>query len=207
MSETFNSKGHWDGIYETKQIGDFSWYQAVPSSSLESINELKLSHDAKIIDAGGGDTYLVDYLLEQGYNSLTVLDISSKAIARAKERLGKNADKVEWVVSNVIDFHADVQYDLWHDRAAFHFLTQRADIKKYVEIVSNHIKKNGYLLIATFSENGPKKCSGIEIKQYSLTAIKETFQANFDCIHSENMDHTTPSGAIQNFSFCVFQRK
>lgn len=207
MSETFSSKSHWDGIYETKQIVDFSWYQIVPSSSLEFIKELKLSLDAKIMDAGGGDTYLVDYLLEEGFYRLTVLDISSKAIERAKERLGKYADKVKWIVSNVIDFNTDGQYDLWHDRAAFHFLTRSSDIKKYVDIVGNRIKKDGYLLIATFSENGPQKCSGTEIKQYSLKALEETFQANFECIRSENIDHSTPSGAIQNFSICIFKRK
>ena len=162
---TSNIKKHWETVYETKTQEQVSWTQKIPKDSLDFIQSLKLNKDASIIDIGGGDSFLVDFLLADGYTNISVLDISSKAIERAKDRLGTNATKVTWIVSNIIDFKPEKNYDVWHDRAAFHFLTKENDIKTYVSTTEKYVSKN--LIIGTFSNNGPLKCSGLEITQYS----------------------------------------
>src|SRR5690606_5640055 len=149
-------------IYETKTLKEVSWYQPIPETSLEFIQKMSIPKDAAIIDIGGGDSFLVDYLLDLGFSNISVLDISEKAIERAKERLGNSAEKVNWIVSDITEFESEKRFDLWHDRAAFHFLTNENDIQKYVELTRKLIRKNGALIIGTFSEYGPKKCSGIE---------------------------------------------
>ena len=155
------NKQHWENVYETKNSDQVSWTQEKPTTSLEYIRSFGLSKTAEIIDIGGGDSRLVDYLLVEGYQNITVLDISTKALEKAKERLGENATKVTWIVSDIIDFEPQKEYDIWHDRAVFHFLTTEAPIKKYTEIAKTGV--NGYLVIRTFSENGPLKCSGLAI--------------------------------------------
>jgi len=204
--ETFNRKNHWENIYETKSLEEVSWYQPTPETSLEFIQNLSLEKDASIIDIGGGDSFLVDHLLESGYTNITVLDISEKAIERAKERLGKNAEKVKWIVSDITKFEPAEKYDIWHDRAAFHFLTDDNDISAYLEIAGKAVKQNGRLFIGTFSENGPKKCSGIEIRQYSEDSLSETFGSEFRKINCFTVDHKTPFDTVQNFIFCSFRK-
>ncbi|MDB4497682.1 class I SAM-dependent methyltransferase, partial [Flavobacteriaceae bacterium] len=162
---TSNIKKHWETVYETKTQEQVSWTQKIPKDSLDFIQSLKLNKDASIIDIGGGDSFLVDFLLEDGYTNISVLDISSKALERAKNRLGTKATKVTWIVSNIIDFKPKKNYEVWHDRAAFHFLTKEKDIKTYVSTTEKYVSKN--LIIGTFSDNGPLKCSGLEITQYS----------------------------------------
>ena len=181
--------------------------QKNPSTSLEFISKFKLSKDAKIIDIGGGDSYFIDALLELGFTNLTLLDISANAIERIKTRLGEKAKNVTFIVSDVLDFKSNEKYDFWHDRASFHFLLNQNQIKKYVEIVSKTCAKDTTIIIGTFSENGPKKCSGLDITQYNETKMNAVFNSNFELIDSFIIDHQTPFDTIQNFIFCSFKRK
>lgn len=158
-------KSHWDNVYQTKHPNQVSWTQEKPKISLEIIHSFGLDKTAKIIDVGGGDSKLVDYLLEEGFENITVLDISAKALEKAQKRLGDKAKKVTWIVSDIMDFHPATAYDVWHDRAAFHFLTSEDQIAKYFDTARNAV--TGFLTIGTFSILGPEKCSGLPIKQYS----------------------------------------
>lgn len=155
-------KSHWNQVYTTKQFSEMSWYQARPDISLGFIEQFNLPKSASIIDIGGGDSYFVDFLIEHGFKDITVLDISAIAIANAKKRLGANADKVRWVVSDASEFIPKKKYDCWHDRAAFHFLTEESEIQNYLENVRTYIKESGYLILGTFSENGPEKMQWIK---------------------------------------------
>lgn len=197
---------HWEKIYQTKSLTEVSWYQPKPETSLHYIQSLKLSKDSKIIDIGGGDSFLVDFLIEAGFTDISVLDISPSAIDRAKKRLGEKAEKIKWIVSDIVNFEPKESYDLWHDRAAFHFLKNETDIHNYLKIASNAVKKDGDLIIGTFSIDGPLKCSGIEIQQYSAESLKNCFSESFSAIQCEYIDHQTPFNTIQNFVFCVFKK-
>ncbi len=197
-------KQHWETVYQTKQANEVSWTQETPQTSLDFIRSLNLPKSASIIDIGGGDSKLVDFLLDEGYENLTVLDISATALERAKARLGERAEKVNWIVADITDFKPDTSYDVWHDRAAFHFLTENEQIEKYLNIV--HAAVTGFLLIGTFSEDGPKKCSGLEIKQYSGTSLENVFKRDFTKIACKKEDHITPFNTKQNFTFCSFKR-
>lgn len=199
------AKNHWEKVYETKSPSEVSWTQKMPKTSLDYIESFDLPKSAAIIDIGGGDSNLVDHLLALGYENVTVLDISAKAIERAKERLGTLAEKVTWIVSDISDFQPKIKYAIWHDRAAFHFLTQDSQKEKYLDLVNKAV--DGYLIIATFSENGPLKCSGLEIQQYSEKSLEEQFDQKFDLIESLFEDHQTPFETIQNFVFGIFKRK
>jgi SAM-dependent methyltransferase len=198
---------HWDTIYSTKAENEVSWFQPYPRTSMEFVELFDLPLEANIIDIGGGDSHFVDALLDKGYRNIWVLDISATAIERAKRRLGNKAYTIHWVISDVTSYEPEVQFDFWHDRAAFHFLTNEESIHKYVDIAEQAIKKDGYLVLGTFSENGPKKCSGLEIKQYSDTAMSIRFEVAFDRVKCITEDHTTPFNTIQNFVFCSFSKK
>ncbi len=197
-------KNHWETVYETKQPSEVSWTQEYPKTSLDFIHETHLNKKAKIIDIGGGDSKLVDYLLEEGYKNITVLDISANALERAKKRLEKNADKVTWIVSNITEFKPEVTYEILHDRATFHFLTTEEQIKKYAEITQKWA--TNFLIMGTFSENGPKKCSGLDIKQYSEIALENQFASSFKKLKCITEDHITPFETTQNFTFCAFEK-
>ena len=202
--ENFNRKKHWENIYENKPLETVSWYQHNPEVSLHFIRQFNLPKGAQIIDIGGGDSFLVDFLLEAGFENITILDISSAAIERAKKRLGDQASRIKWIVSDILDFAPKTQYDFWHDRATFHFLTERREIDRYLEIADQAIASGGILVVGTFSEQGPTKCSGITIKQYSAQSISELFQSYFKKIECMTIDHSTPFGTTQNFVFCSF---
>jgi len=195
-------KEHWETIYKTKQPDEVSWTQEVPAASLAFIHQFQITKNAKIIDIGGGDSNLVDFLLAEGYTDLSVLDISEAAIRRAQERLGKQAQKVTWIVCDILDFKPKEKYDVWHDRAAFHFQTEPAKIDAYLNIVKNAV--DGMVIIGTFSTDGPTKCSGLEIKQYNEDGMKAKFiQSDFKNLECKREDHITPSGAVQNFVFAA----
>lgn len=204
--DNFDRKKHWDKIYKKNSTDKVSWYQPTPTISLDFVKQFKLAKTAKIIDIGGGDSFFVDHLINLGYQDITVLDISEKAIARAKQRLGHKADMVEWIISDAVNFHPSNKYDFWHDRAAFHFLTDEKEIERYLATIKTSIKPGGYLLIGTFSEQGPKKCSGIEIKQYSEQTMTDRLKKFFEKIKCITIDHKTPFDTIQNFIFCSFRR-
>jgi 2-polyprenyl-3-methyl-5-hydroxy-6-metoxy-1,4-benzoquinol methylase len=200
-------KNHWENIYQTKELKDVSWYQPKPHTSLDIFKQFEVAKDAKIIDMGGGDGYLVDHLLDLGFHDITVVDISSKAIERAKQRLGDKAKNVKWIVSDMLRFEPTETYDFWHDRAAFHFLTDENEITHYLEIVEKSLKDSGMMMLGTFSEQGPKKCSGIEIKQYSVASLKDLLKKYFTMVHSLNVDHVTPFDTVQNFIFGCFRKQ
>lgn len=161
--------------------------------------------NAKIIDVGGGNSKLVDFLLQGGYENITVLDISAKALEKAKIRLGKDADRVTWIVSDISDFQPMETYDLWHDRATFHFLTTKEQIEHYQSITSNFVSKN--LIIGTFSKEGPLKCSGLDIVQYDEHSLSKIFENSFRLMSCLTSDHITRFETVQNFQFCSFKKK
>jgi SAM-dependent methyltransferase len=198
---------HWDNIYSAKTEHEVSWFQPYPKTSMEFVQLFNLPLHSNIIDIGGGDSHFVDALLDEGYENIYVLDISASAIEKAKQRLGQRASKVHWIVSDVTEFEPPVQFDLWHDRAAFHFLTTEDKIYKYVSIAEDAIRKDGYLILGTFSENGPKRCSGLEIKQYSEASMSARFEIAFERIKCVEENHITPFNTVQNFVFCSFIRK
>ncbi|WP_370899477.1 class I SAM-dependent methyltransferase [Chryseobacterium gossypii] len=200
-----NRKEHWETVYETKNPDQVSWTQEKPETSLSFITSLGLGKEARIIDIGGGDSLLVDFLLEEGFQNITVLDISSGALEKAKKRLGNKAEKVNWIVSDITDFEPDETYDLWHDRAAFHFLTAEEHISRYVDIAEKSI--SSFMILGTFSKNGPAKCSGLEITQYDEDSIAARFGNRFEKLQCRTEDHKTPFGTFQNFIFCSFKKK
>lgn len=204
--ENFDRKKHWENIYSTKELENCSWFQPTPVTSLEFVEQSGITKFSKIIDIGGGDSFLADSLLEKGYTDITVLDISEAALERAKQRLGNKANQIKWVVGDAASFAPSEKYHFWHDRAAFHFLTDQSDVKSYVVTAKNALNDQGILVIGTFSENGPKKCSGIEIKQYSEEGLSKAFQNGFKKLKCVNVDHPTPFNTTQNFIFCSFQK-
>ena len=199
-------RSHWEKIYVTKRQDEVSWYQPTPGVSLDFINELNIPKDAAIIDVGGGDSYLVDNLLAGGFTDITVLDISGEAINRTKQRLGKEAEKITWIVSDINELVINKKFDCWHDRAAFHFLTTEKQVEKYLSIAQEHISKNGRMIIGTFSTSGPEKCSGLPIKQYSEQSLSSVLKNWFEKIKCITTDHITPFNTIQNFLFCSFKK-
>lgn len=204
--ETFDRKKHWENIYSTKELKEVSWYQPIPEISLDFVKQLNVPLHAAIIDVGGGDSFLVDHLLDAGYKNITVLDISKTAIDKAKQRLGDKASEVTWIVSDITEFEPSMSYDFWHDRAAFHFLTDDNEVSHYLETARKAINENGVIVVGTFSENGPKKCSGIEIKQYSESGLSEKLTRFFNKIRCISTEHKTPFETIQHFIFCSFRK-
>ena len=204
--ENFDRKKHWETIYQTKELKEVSWFQPTPETSLEFFKQFNVPTTAKVIDIGGGDSFLVDHLLDLDYQDISVLDISATAIDRAKLRLGDKAKKVKWIVADAASFKPMEKYDFWHDRAAFHFLTDEVEISNYLETARQNINPTGVLVIGTFSEQGPKKCSGIEIKQYSETTMTDRLKVFFEKIKCITVDHKTPFDTIQNFVFCSFRK-
>lgn len=204
--EDFDKKKHWENIYQTKELSDVSWFQPSPETSLSFLKQFNISTSAKIIDVGGGDSFFVDNLLDLGYQNVTVLDISAVALEKAKLRLGTRAKLVNWIVADAANFNPTEKYDFWHDRAAFHFLTQDQEIESYLKTVQKSISQDGVLVIGTFSEQGPEKCSGIKIKQYSETSMTNLLNNFFTKIKCIVVDHKTPFETIQNFIFCSFKK-
>lgn len=199
-----NRKEHWERVYSTKQPHEVSWTQELPKTSLDFIHSFNLPKTASIIDIGGGDSKLVDYLLDEGFQNVSVLDISEKAIERAKQRLGDKATKVNWIVSDVTAFHPTTTYDCWHDRATFHFLTSTDDINTYLTIARQAVK--GFMAVGTFSDKGPKKCSMLDVHQYTEEELEKQLMNGFEKLKCVTEDHTTPFNTTQNFLFCSFKR-
>lgn len=199
-----DKKKHWETVYTTKTADEVSWTQNVPQTSLDFIHSFNLSKNAKIIDVGGGDSKLVDFLLAEGYEDISVLDISEAALERAKQRLGPKAKSVKWIVSDITDFQPLESYDVWHDRATFHFLTTTEQIASYLSVVSRGV--SGYVTIGTFSDKGPKKCSGLDIKQYTEGELQQQLSKSFSKIRCITEDHVTPFNTTQNFLFCSFKK-
>lgn len=187
-------------------MNEVSWYQQTPQDSINFIEQLELPKTAAIIDVGGGDSFLADYLVNKGYSNITVLDISSVAIERAKQRFGRKAAKVKWIVADVLEFADGIKYDCWHDRAAFHFFTKEDEVKSYLSIAQQHLNTNGKLILSTFSTDGPEKCSGLPVKQYDENLLSITLQKWFTKIKCITTNHITPFKTVQNFLFCSFKK-
>ena len=202
-----NQKNHWENIYSTKKSNEVSWTQDVPKTSLDFIHSANLSKQSNIIDIGGGDSKLVDFLIDEGYENVTVLDISEQSLTRAKQRLGDKAKNVNWIVSDITEFAPKTIYDFWHDRAAFHFLITETQIMKYLLTARQAVKQNGFVTIGTFSTDGPKKCSGLEIRQYSEKNLTAELQKGFEKLKCIATVHETPLDTTQNFLFCSFKRQ
>ncbi|RXM40495.1 SAM-dependent methyltransferase [Chryseobacterium sp. CH21] len=199
-----DNKNHWENVYETKNPDQVSWTQKKPQTSLDFIRSSGLGKDTSIIDIGGGDSNLVDYLLEEGYENITVLDISAKALEKAQERLGDAANKVKWIATDITAFESSEKYDIWHDRAAFHFLTTPEQVSKYIDIAEKNV--NHFMILGTFSKNGPTKCSGLDIQQYDEKSLSEKFEGSFKKVECITEDHITPFETVQNFVFCSFKK-
>jgi SAM-dependent methyltransferase len=198
---------HWERVYQTKSTKEVSWYTPHLQSSLLRITPATES-SARIIDVGGGASTLVDDLLALGYTNLSVLDISDSALAAARSRLAERADRVQWIVSDVLSaqFPAEA-FDLWHDRAVFHFLTQEAERQAYLTVLRDSLTKSGTVVIATFSLSGPSKCSGLDVVRYSAASLAREFGDDFEMLFSSEEVHQTPSGAEQHFVLCEFRRR
>jgi SAM-dependent methyltransferase len=197
-------KQHWEKIYSTKPLETVSWYQPVPEISLELISLLQIPKDAPVIDMGGGDSFLADHLLDLGFTDITVLDISGSALERARERLGDRASRIQWIEADSTSFTPGRSYALWHDRAVFHFLTEPEQRAEYLGRAVAGIREGGFLILGTFSDQGPLKCSGLEVQRYSIEELQREMSPFFEPVRCSNVAHETPSGGVQDFSFCAF---
>ena len=206
MQQPMNLKEHWNHVYQTKEHDDVSWYQSRPATSLKLIEACGVGKQEGIIDVGGGASVLVDFLLDAGFTRLAVLDISAVALAYAKERLGARAGNVEWFEADVTRFASPHCFNLWHDRAVFHFLTDKADRQKYVQTLKRTLTPDGHVIIATFAIDGPLKCSGLEVARYEASAIAAELGEGFRLLEQVDETHTTPWGTEQKFSYFRFAR-
>lgn len=199
-------ENHWETVYQTKDTTKVGWHQTKPQISLDFIGKAQLAKDEAILDVGGGDSKLVDYLLADGFQDITVLDISETALEKIKQRLKERQVQAKFVVSNILDFHPIEKISLWHDRAVFHFLIGEKEQKDYLNLVKKSIASGGYLILATFSKSGPSICSGLPVQQYDIHDLEEFFSPEFQLLEGINYDHITPAGSPQNYSVCLFQR-
>jgi SAM-dependent methyltransferase len=201
------AREHWASVYETRPPDQVSWYRPHLERSLRFIEGAAPGADAAIIDVGGGASTLVDDLLDRGYTNVTVLDVAAPAIEAAKARLGERAARVHWLAADItqVDLAAD-GYDLWHDRAVFHFLREEADRRRYVAAAARAVKPGGHLVIATFGPEGPPRCSGLEVARYGAADLSAQFGADFRMVDSAIEIHTTPHGAAQQFVYYLGQR-
>jgi 2-polyprenyl-3-methyl-5-hydroxy-6-metoxy-1,4-benzoquinol methylase len=198
---------HWQNVYKEKAENQVSWFQETPAISLELIEAVHPKFDSAIVDVGGGASRLVDVLTHNGYRDLTVLDVSENAIATAKARIGEPAAMVKWVVADVTQWEPTRRYDLWHDRAAFHFLTEAADRTAYVERLASALRPGGHAIIGTFATDGPERCSGLPVVRYDAALLSATLGSSFTLVETRLHDHRTPMGGVQRFQFSVFRRQ
>lgn len=199
-------KVHWDTVYTTKGENEVSWFQDDPAPSLALIDLAKPTPESTIVDIGGGASRLVDSLVARGFNRVTVLDISQAALEAAKARLGERASRVQWIVADVTRWQPTQAVDVWHDRAAFHFLIDPADRLAYIARMKQAIRPGGHVVIATFAIDGPEKCSGLPVHRYDAANLGKEIGDGFDLIESRRHDHTTPWDSAQRFQFCMFRR-
>jgi 2-polyprenyl-3-methyl-5-hydroxy-6-metoxy-1,4-benzoquinol methylase len=204
--DNLNNKQHWDDIYTNKSPESVSWFQREPTLSIKLIQSF-CGLQSRIIDVGGGASLLVDHLLNLGCSKVAVLDVSDRAIEYVKKRLANRATQVEWYVNDITQFTPGHTYDIWHDRAVFHFLNEEKSRKSYLSVLKNTIKPRGYVIIASFSKDGPKKCSGLDIVQYDTVSIQKEFGDEFILLENQLENHVTPAGNEQQFIYFIFQRK
>jgi len=198
---------HWDHVYATKGEAEVSWFQDSPAISLEMIRAAGPNHDAAIIDVGGGASRLVDALLQDGYRDVTVLDLSAKGLDAAKKRLGGAASMFDWIVADATTWQPAKTYDVWHDRAAFHFLTDLRDRAAYVERLRSAIAPGGHVIIATFAPDGPEKCSGLPVQRHDSASLAAELGPEFELVETRRETHHTPWDSTQAFQFSRFRRR
>ena len=197
-------KKHWENIYQTKNIDGVSWYQETPYESIVLIKKFSTTDSDMIIDIGCGKSFLADNLLKLNYKNITLVDISLNALKEVKERL--NNKSLNFIETDVLNLKLERTFDIWHDRAVFHFITNKKSVEKYISLCNEYIGEGGKLIIGTFAEDGPLKCSGLEIKRYSVENLKELFKENFEFIEGFKKLHCTPFDTQQSFTFCVFRK-
>ena len=197
---------HWEQVYATRLTSELSWYQREPATSLRLIEGLASDNPCKVIDVGGGAAFLVDGLVARGFNDVTVLDVSQHALDEVEERLGERASGVKLVCSDILEWTPEGRYDIWHDRAVFHFLTDPIERDHYVELAERAVRDDGTLVVGTFAEDGTTHCSGLSVVRYSPQGLANVFSARFDVVAHEREEHTTPAGAIQLFTWVVLRR-
>ena|SRR5258706_391419 len=201
------NKTHWEHIYQTKESEQVSWYQLHPRLSLRYIQNTGVAKSANIIDVGGGASTLVDHLLENGYQQVTVLDISKEALEIAQQRLGEHSERVIWLEADITQANLPHhQYDIWHDRAVFHFLTNPEDREAYVKAVKDAVKPGGHVIVATFASDGPESCSGLQVARYDPKSLHNEFGADFELLDSTHEEHQTPFGTEQKFIYCYCRK-
>jgi SAM-dependent methyltransferase len=204
--ENESRQSHWENVYSTKGEKEVSWFQENPAPSLALMAEIGVVPSSAIIDIGGGAARLVDHLIEDGFHDVTVLDLSAAALEATKARLGERADKAHWLVADATTWQPPRAYDVWHDRAAFHFLTEARDRDAYLERLRQALKIGGHAIIATFALDGPEKCSGLPVERYDAARLGQTLGSGFKLLRSQRDDHATPWGSHQRFQFSVFLR-
>jgi 2-polyprenyl-3-methyl-5-hydroxy-6-metoxy-1,4-benzoquinol methylase len=197
---------HWENVYQTKGERELSWFEESPSISLNYIRATGAKPGASIIDIGGGASRLVDALLAEGFEAITVLDLSEKVLATSKARLGARSAKVKWVAADVTTWEPSQPYDVWHDRAAFHFLTDPNDRAAYAALVLRAVRVGGHVIIGTFAQDGPERCSGLPVVRHDAASLGKILGPSFELIESQNHAHQTPMGTIQQFQFSRFRR-
>lgn len=201
-----NRKSHWETVYTTKGEDEVSWFQEDPALSIELIDLARPAPESAIVDIGGGASRLVDSLLARGFKRVTVLDISPAALDAAKARLGERAGEVEWVVTDVTQWQPAHAFDIWHDRAALHFLTDPADRSAYLTRLRQAVRPGGHVVIGTFALDGPEKCSGLPVNRYDAASLAKELAEGFELVDSRRQDHVTPWNSTQRFQFCIFRR-
>jgi ubiquinone/menaquinone biosynthesis C-methylase UbiE len=207
-SGTMDFQKHWSEVYQNKASDNVSWYQEKPERSLKLIEEIGLSKNARIIDVGAGASTLVDHLLKLGYSEISLLDISPESLDISKKRLGEKSLHLKWLVGDITSIELpNAAYELWHDRAVFHFLTEAAQQQAYLEKIKQSLAPNGHLIIATFASDGPLQCSGLDVMRYDAERLERFFGNDFSLLGSSSESHLTPWASEQKFIYCHFQRK
>lgn len=199
-------QSHWENVYKSKDERDVSWFEERPELSLDLIHATGVKPNAAIIDIGGGASRLVDALLDEGFTALTVLDLSAAALAKARAGLGARSAQVQWIAADVTSWEPPQRYEVWHDRAALHFLTEAKDRAAYAACVLRAVVPGGYVIIATFAPDGPQRCSGLPVVRHDAASLGQMLGPSFALIEERHHAHHTPAGAIQRFQFSRFRR-
>ncbi|HEY6097934.1 MAG TPA: class I SAM-dependent methyltransferase [Anaeromyxobacter sp.] len=199
-------RAHWDGVYGSRTADQMSWYQPRPGTSLALIERTGKGTDASIVDVGGGASLLVDALLDRGFGRIAVLDISEAALGRARARLGERASRVRWIAADVTRWRPEGSFDIWHDRALFHFLVGERERETYRTLVSAAVPAGGQVVMGTFAADGPERCSGLPVRRYDPGALSAELGPGFRLLEATTEDHVTPAGKVQRFQFCRFLR-